>query len=78
MRSEHKGFLCIYQPEVAEMKRGDLIAEVRSLEDFSVLETHVAPCDGGLGSSGPDKSYVVLPGEELATFQPGAEIVRNP
>jgi uncharacterized protein len=78
MRSEHKGFLCIYQPEVAELKRGDLIAEVRSLEDFSVLETHVAPCDGGLGSSGPDKSYVVLPGEELATFQPGAEIVRNP
>jgi uncharacterized protein len=77
MRAGHKGFLCCYQPEAAALKKDDLVAEVRSLEDFSVLETHVAPCDGGLGSCGAPESRVVLPGEELATFQPGAEIIRN-
>ena len=57
--------------------KGDLIAEVRSLEDFSVLESHAAPCDGGLCSCGATESQLVLPGEELATLQPGAEIIHN-
>jgi hypothetical protein len=58
--------------------RGDLIAEVRSFKDFGVLESHLAPCDGGLASCGPDPSHVVLPGDELATLQPGVEVVENP
>ena len=71
------GFACLHQPEVNAVKEGDLIAEVRSLKDFSVLESHTAPCDGGLASCGVAESHLVLPGEELATLQPGAEIIYN-
>ncbi|MCG3179421.1 MAG: hypothetical protein BIFFINMI_01756 [Phycisphaerae bacterium] len=71
------GFATFYQPEAAAVRKGDLICEVRSLKDFSVLERHVAACDGGVASVGPVESHVVLPGEELATLQPGAEIIRN-
>ena len=71
------GFACFHRPEVDAVRAGDLIAEVRSLVDFSVLESHVAPCDGGLASCGAAESQLVLPGEELATLQPGAEIIRN-
>jgi len=77
LRAGQLGFACFYRPEVDAVSKGDLIAEVRSLRDFSVLETHVAPCDGGLGSCGVAESQLVLPGEELATLQPGAEIIRN-
>jgi predicted deacylase len=75
--ARNKGFACFHQPEVAEVKKGDLIAQIHSLEDFSVIEEHIAPCDGGLGSCGTPASQFVFPGEELATLQPGAEMVRN-
>lgn len=71
------GFVCFHHPEVDVVKKGDLIAEVRSLKDFSVIETHVAQCDGGLASCGAVESHLVLQGEELATLQPGAEIICN-
>jgi len=71
------GFACFHQPEVNAVKEGDLIAEVRSLNDFSVVESHTAPCDSGLASCGVAESHLILPGEELATLQPGAEIIRN-
>jgi len=77
LRAGQMGFACFHRPEVDVVKAGDLIAEVRSLEDFSVLESHVAPCDGGLASCGVAVSQLVLPGEELATLQPGAEVIRN-
>jgi predicted deacylase len=76
-RAGRMGFACFHQPEAAAVREGDLIAEVRSLEDFSVLESHTAPCDGGLASCGAVESHLVLPGEELGTLQPGAEIIRN-
>ena len=56
---------------------GELIAEVRSLRDFSVLESHVAPYDGGLASCGPERHHVMLPGEELATVQKGVEVITH-
>ncbi|MFO7898838.1 MAG: succinylglutamate desuccinylase/aspartoacylase family protein [Planctomycetota bacterium] len=76
-RAGRIGFASFHQPEVAAVKEGDLVAEVRSLEDFSVLEAHTAPCDGGLASCGAAASQVILPGEELGTLQPGAEIIRH-
>jgi predicted deacylase len=77
-RARNKGFASFYLPEAAPVTKGTLIADVRSLHDFSVIERHIAPCDGGLGSCGTPTSQLVLPGDELATLQPGAEIVRNP
>ena len=71
------GFAQTYQRPGALVEKGDLIAEVRSFKDFTVLESHVAPCRGGLASCGPATSHVVLPGEELATLQPGVEVLRN-
>ncbi len=71
------GFAQTYCRPGQLVSKGDLIAEVRSFKDFTVLESHTAPCDGGLASCGPADSYVVLPGEELATLQPGVEVVRN-
>lgn len=71
------GFATFCRPEVDAVKKGDLIAQVRSLKDFSVVEEHRAPCDGGMASCGPVESHLVLPGEELATIQPGAEIIHN-
>jgi predicted deacylase len=71
------GFACFYKGEVDAVDEGELICEVRSLKDFSVLERHEAPCAGGLASVGPVESHIVLPGEQLATLQPGAEIIHN-
>ncbi len=71
------GFAVTYCRPGQLVRKGDLIAEVRSFEDFTVLESHVAPCDGGLASCGPATSHVVLPGEELATLQPGVEEIEN-
>ncbi len=71
------GFATFCRPEVDAVKAGDVIVQIRSLRDFSVLEEHRAPCDGGLASCGPVESHLVLPGEELATIQPGAEVIAN-
>jgi predicted deacylase len=76
-RSSHLGFAVRYHDEVAVVKAGERVAEVRSLEDFRVLETHRAPADGALASCGPTESCIVLPDEELATFQADPEIIRN-
>ncbi len=77
LRAGLAGFAVTYLPPGVLVKKGQLIAEVRSLKDFSVLESHVAPHDGGLGSAGPEKHQLVMPGEELATIQAGVEVVRN-
>jgi predicted deacylase len=71
------GFAVTYCRPGQVVRQGDLVAEVRSFKDFSVLEPHRAPCDGALASCGPHPSHVVLPGEELATMEPGAEIIDN-
>jgi predicted deacylase len=76
-RAGQIGFALTYCRPGQLVKKGDLIAEVRSFKDFSVLESHVAPRDGGLASCGPDPNHVVLPGDELATLQSGVEVVRN-
>ncbi len=59
------------------VKKGQPLAELRSLKDFSVLERLTAPFAGGLGSCGPATHHVTLPGEELATVQKNVEVVRN-
>lgn len=71
------GFVTTHQPPAAWVRQGQLIAEVRSLKDFAVLEEHRAGCDGGLASCGPATCHVILPGEEIATLQPGAEVIEN-
>lgn len=76
-RASQIGFASFHQPEVAAVEEGDLIVEIRSLEDFSVLEAHTAPTSGGLASCGAPTSHVVLPGEDLGTLEPTAEIIRN-
>ncbi len=77
MRAGQIGFGVTYRKPGSIVSKGELIAELRSLKDFSVLERFVAPFDGGIGSSGPDTHHVMLPGEVLCDVQKGVEIVRN-
>lgn len=71
------GFAVTYFGPGELVKKGELVAEIRSPRDFSVLEEHRAPYDGGLASCGPGVHHFTLPGEELATIQPGVEVIRN-
>ena len=74
-----KGFLARYCGEAEIVNKGDLIAEVRSLKDFTVLESFVAPCDGGAVSAcGPVTSCLILPGEDAAHLQEEVEVIQNP
>lgn len=77
MRAGQIGFAMTYRKAGSIVQKGELLAEVRSLKDFSVLERHVAPFAGGVGSAGPATHHVVLPGEELCTIQTGVEVIRN-
>ncbi len=72
--SQHVGFFTWYVGPGRVVKQGDLIGEVRDLSTFEVLQSCVAPFDGAMPSVGPAVSQVVLPGEELATLKPVAEI----
>ena len=77
LRASQIGFGVTYHRPGALVRKGELVAEVRSLKDFSVLERLTAPFDGGAGSCGPEKHHVVLPGEELASVQKDVEVVKN-
>ena len=73
-----EGFVTRYRDEAELVNKGDLIAEIRSLEDFSVLESFTAPSDGGAANTGgPTISNLIFPGEDIASFQENVEVIQN-